>query len=159
MKKNTRKNTRKNTKKIFVIFTAIIVALSVAELLFNMFDKDSRITNDVAEKNEQKRYLTIINNTEQIINKVVVSVGEGTEIESMEQTNPDEKTFSIEIPNEYSEHDKFIVTLTDRHNLKYTKEVFAVKEKGRTEVAITQDDEVEQEGSFIDRLGKWFNGD
>lgn len=77
----------------------------------------------------------------------------------MKQTNPDESSFSIEIPKQYSEHDTFTVTLIDRHDLKYVKEITDVDDKGRTEVVITEDDYVEEKGDFWDKVNKWFNGD
>ena len=77
--------------------------MTIVGIVFLIFtNKDTRIQNDDAEKNENGRYLTIINKTDQIINEVHITVGSGTEIENMKQTNPDETSFSIEIPTQYS---------------------------------------------------------
>ena len=97
--------------------------------------------------------------TDQIINEVHITVGDGSEIEKMKQTNPDENSFSIEIPKQYSEYDTFTVTLVDRYDLKYIKKVTDVADKGRTEVVITEDDYVKEKGDFWDKVNKWFNGD
>ena len=43
--------------------------------------------------------------------------------------------------------------------LKYVKNVIDVDSEGRTEVVITEDDYVEEEGDFWDKVNKWFNGD
>ena len=120
---------------------------------------DSRKSNDDAQRDKDGRYLTIVNDTAQIINKVYVIVGEGTEIESMEQTNPDEKSFSIEIPKAYADFTTFTVVLIDRYDLKYAKEVTNVPATGRTEVVITESNYVEEKGDFWDKLDKWMNGD
>lgn len=134
--------------------------MTIVGIVFLIFtNKDTRIQNDDAEKNENGRYLTIINKTDQIINEVHITVGSGTEIENMKQTNPDETSFSIEIPTQYSDYKAFTVTLIDRHELKYVKEINTVADKGRAEVVITEDDYVEEEGDFWNKVSKWFNGD
>lgn len=147
-------------KKVVLIISAIVLFLTIVGIVFLIFtNKDTRIQNDDAEKNENGRYLTIINKTDQIINEVHITVGSGTEIENMKQTNPDETSFSIEIPTQYSDYKAFTVTLIDRHELKYVKEINTVADKGRTEVVITEDDYVEEEGDFWNKVSKWFNGD
>ena len=77
----------------------------------------------------------------------------------MKQSNPDERSFSIKIPEEYSEYNTFMVTLIDRYNMKYEKEVKEVKEKGRTEVIINKDNYVKEKGDFFKKINKFFNGD
>ena len=144
-------------KKLFMIIVPIIIIVAV--VVGYMLTKDSRITNDAAEKDKKGRYLTIINDTEQVINEVYVTVGDGTEIEDMHQTNPDENSFSIEIPKYYSEYDTFTVTLIDRYNMKYQKEVTEVQQQGRTEVKINKENYVEEKGDFFDKIDKFFNGD
>ena len=147
-------------KKVLIIIASVVVIIAIAILaIVIMSKKDSRITNDDAEKDEKGRYLTIINNTNQIINEVHVTVGNGTEIEDMKQTNPDEKSFSIEIPEQYSEYDTFLVTVIDRYDMKYQKEVKDVKKQGRTEVEIKEENYVEEKGDFFDKVDKFFNGD
>jgi len=147
-------------KKVLIIIASVVVIIVIAVLaIVIMSKKDSRITNDDAEKDEKGRYLTIINNTNQIINEVHVTVGNGTEIEDMKQTNPDEKSFSIEIPEQYSEYDTFLITVIDRYDMKYQKEIKDVKKQGRTEVEIKEENYVEEKGDFFDKVDKFFNGD
>lgn len=115
--------------------------------------------NDNAQKDKNGRYLTIINETNQIINEIHVFVGEGTEIEDMKRENPDETSLSIKIPKQYKDYTEFTVVLVDRHGLKYGVVVSDVSEKGRTEVKITADDNIKSKGDFWKKVSKWFNGD
>lgn len=147
-------------KKFFAIILVIAIIIGAAVLIIKIKQvNDSRVTNDFAEKDIDGRYLTIINDTDQVINEIVVTVGNGTEIEEMKQSNPDERSFSIKIPEEYSEYNTFMVTLIDRYNMKYEKEVKEVKEKGRTEVIINKDNYVKEKGDFFKKINKFFNGD
>ena len=147
-------------KKALIIAGSIhSVVIIVGVIISVNANKDTRTLNDYAEKDEKGRYLTIVNETDQIINEVHVTMGDGSEIEKMKQTNPDESSFSIEIPKQYSEYDTFTVTLIDRHDLKYIKEITNVADKGRTEVVISEDDYVKEKGDFWDKVNKWFNGD
>lgn len=147
-------------KKALTFTGLILLVVAIVGIIIAVnANKDTRTDNDDAEKDVKGRYLTIINETDQIINEVHITVGDGTEIEDMRQTNPDEDSFSIEIPKQYSEYDSFTVTLIDRHDLKYVKEITDVSDKGRTEVVITEDNYVEEKGDFWDKVNKWFNGD
>ena len=147
-------------KKALIIAASILSVVIIVGVIISVnANKDTRTLNDYAEKDEKGRYLTIVNETDQIINEVHVTMGDGSEIEKMKQTNPDESSFSIEIPKQYSEYDTFTVTLIDRHDLKYIKEITNVADKGRTEVVISEDDYVKEKGDFWDKVNKWFNGD
>lgn len=147
-------------KKALIIAGSILSVVIIVGVIISVnANKDTKTLNDYAEKDEKGRYLTIVNETDQIINEVHVTVGDGSEIEKMKQTNPDESSFSIEIPKQYSEYDTFTVTLIDRHDLKYIKEITNVAGKGRTEVVISEDDYVKEKGDFWDKVNKWFNGD
>ena len=149
-------------KKIIVILTVVILAVVVGFGVFNYIsnkDGSSRVNNDKAEKDTQGRYLTIINDTKQVINEVHITVGEGTEIEQNYQENPDENSFSVEIPKDYDEYETFTVIFIDRYGLKYQEKVTNVKERGRTEVKITEDGYVKQDGDFKRKIDKFFNGD
>lgn len=140
-------------KKVIFIIVAIILLLTVIGIVFVIITgNNTKTLNDDAEKNENSRYLTIINKTNQIINEVHITVGNGTEIENMKQTNPDETSFSIEIPKQYSEYKTFTVILVDRYELKYVKEINNVSDKGRTEVVVTEEDYVEGEGDFWNKV-------
>lgn len=150
---------KKVKKTNIIVGSILLVAVIIGIIIVVIANPDTRKQNDKAEKDENGRYLTIVNETEQIINEVHITVGNGTEIEDMKQINPDETSFSIEIPKQYSEYATFTVTLLDRHDLKYVKEITDVAGKGRTEVVITEDDYIEEKGDFWNKVNKWFNGD
>lgn len=139
------------------IMLSIIILATIGSLLCGCHN--AKTTNDKAEKDTKGRYLTIINETDQVINEVHITVGEGTEIEDMELENPDETSFSIKIPKQYSEYDDFMVVLIDRYEMAYTKNVTDVPLTGRTEVVISQDDYLESKGDFWKKVNKFFNGD
>lgn len=147
-------------KKVLIIIGSVIAIIAVFVIVFVIISgKDTRTTNDYAEKDKNGRYLTIINDTDQIINEVHITIGSGTEIEEMEQTNPDETSFSVKIPEQYSENLNFTVILIDRYGMKYEKEITNVPDKGRTEVIISKENYVEEKGDFKNKIDKFFNGD
>ena len=141
-------------KRLLIVMIVVAVIVVIAAVFTIILGQDSRVTNDLAEKDVNGRYITIINNTNQIINEVHITVGDGTEIESMRQTNPDEISFSIEIPKQYSDYTTFTVTLIDRYNMKYQKNV-DILEMGRTEVKINEDDYIKQKGDFWNKVDKF----
>lgn len=148
---------------IVIVAIVVIALLGLGILKFkgcsNKKNGNSSVTNYEAEKHEKKRYLTIINKTDQILNEVKITTGDGAEIETASQKNPDSESFSIEIPKEFKEYDDFIVVAIDRYGFRYEKEVLQVKESGRTDVEITQDDYVKQKGDMGRKISKFFNGD
>ena len=143
--------------KIFVmliVFTLVIVTLTCCNKTTNVRN------NDEAEKDKEGRNLTIINETGEIINQVSVTVGDGTEIESMKVTDEavlDKKSFSLKIPEQYEAHSEFVVTLVDRFELIYQKKVSNVLPTGRTEVKLTEDDYVKREGDWWRKITKLLN--
>ncbi|MDY3023822.1 MAG: hypothetical protein SOS23_00655 [Streptococcus hyovaginalis] len=111
-------------------------------------------SNESAEKKEEKdRFITVVNDTDQILKKIVVKVDNGTEV--AEKEKPKEKSFSIKIPREYEEHTNFIVEVEDRYHAIYKKKKVIKAKKGRYEIVI-KDDDIVSEG---DRLSKFLNGD
>lgn len=50
-------------------------------------------------------------------------------------------------------------TLKDRYGFLYEKEISDVKEKGRTEVKLTEKDKVKQKGDWKRKIDQIFNGD
>lgn len=143
---------------IIAIFVVGIIGIGAINGLFNK-DKNTKVTNDVAEKDTDSRYLTIVNDTDQLINEVIVLVGEGTEIEQARQKNPNEKSFSIKIPTQYNEYKDFTVVLIDRYGLKYQKTVTNMTAQGRVEVKINENDYVKQRWDIMRKINKFFNGD
>lgn len=121
-------------KRIIVIVIAMILAFVLGGGVMFVFmnwstSGNTRTTNDKAEKDEKSRYITIINDTKKTINEVHIYVGVGTEIEKAYQKNPDEKSFSIEIPQEYDEYEEFKVSLVDNYERVYEKTVKKVKKR------------------------------
>ena len=145
---------------ICLVIVAIIVGVGLL-LKFGILDlpgkKDEKVTIEKAEKSKDDRYLTIINATDQVINEIYVTIGEGTEIEK--RKNPNENTVLIKISDAYDEYDTFTVALIDRYGFKYEKSVSDVKKNGRTEIKITEDDRVKQKGDWKRKIDKFFNGD
>ena len=106
---------------VLVVVTIVVIAAVLAGGLGFHFGKSSKtkdksgVENDIAEKKEDERYLTIVNKTGQVINEVHITVGEGTEINAAHKENPKEDSFSVKIPKEYTEYDVFGVILEDRY--------------------------------------------
>lgn len=150
---------------VLVVVTIVVIAAVLAGGLGFHFGKSSKtkdksgVENDIAEKKEDERYLTIVNKTGQVINEVHITVGEGTEINAAHKENPKEDSFSVKIPKEYTEYDVFGVILEDRYGFLYEKEISDVKEKGRTEVKLTEKDKVKQKGDWKRKIDQIFNGD
>lgn len=130
-------------KKILGIIIAVIIAFALGALTVTIFMNretpgETRVANDEAQKDIDNRYLTIVNETKQTINEVHVFVGEGTEIEDAFQKNPDEKSFSIEIPSEYENCEDFRVKLVDNYERVYEKVVDKVKKTEEQKLLLTK---------------------
>ena len=140
----------------FILLIACVVGgLSFYKYLLN--EDEPATKNAKAEADTNNKSITIINSTNQIINDVYIYVGEGTEI--AHEQNPDENNIVITIPEEFENYDSFKITLFDRYGSKYEKEIHGIKNAGRTEVEITQDNYIKQDGDWWVKIQKWFNGD
>ena len=144
-------------KKSYLIISIRVVSILIIGLFLTSCGKESS-SNEKAHEDEKGRYLTIINNTEQTINDVRVTLKSGAEIESLGKTNLNTRSFSVEIPKAFKEYDVFIVSLTDVFGMKYEKEVRGVRKAGTTDVALTEDDYVKRRGDFKRKIDKLFNG-
>lgn len=136
----------------------ILVVLMVAAAFF-LYEKRDEWSNDWAELDKNGRHLTIINETNQVINEVHVTIGNGTEIKAMNKENIDQKSISIKIPKRYKKYDEFTVVIVDRYETQYKKIAKDVPKKGRTEVVITKDDVVKETNGFKKKIDRFFNGD
>lgn len=145
-----------------------MIVLIVAVLIGGFFgykkifldkEKNEVISNVEAEKHKDKRYLTIINETEQIINEVHVYFGDGEEADTMKREKLEQESFSIQIPEELLNYDEFKVTLIDRYGYKYEKIIDNVSETGRTNVKISEKNKVKQKGDFFRKIEQFFNND
>lgn len=151
------------TPILFVIMIAIITGIIFANNVISGREKrinekalarEKRI-NEKALTDKKGRYLTIINDTEQVIKDVRVTLETGAEIESLGKKNLDTRSFSVEIPEDLKEEDVFIVSFTDEYGMKYEKEVSGVSKAGRTDVVLTEDDHVKRSGDFKRKIYKF----
>ena len=164
MKDSKRNKSNKGSSHKIIVWTLLIViVLAGGCIVYKGFfvNKigDADVLNVEAEKNKEKRYLTIINETNQVINEVYVYYGDGEEAETMHVHEPERDSFSIEIPEELVEYDKFTVTMIDRYGYKYEKTVRDVGSKGRTNVKISEENKVKQKGDFFRGIEQFFNND
>ena len=153
------KKKEKSSVLPIIIVLILIIACVVGGITFykHLTKVDEPSTqNAKAEADINNKSITIINNTNQIINDVYLYVGEGTEI--AHKSTPDENNIVITIPREFEKYDSFKITLFDRYGFKYEKEI-KIKKAGRTEVEITKDDYIEQDGDWWKKIQQWFNGD
>lgn len=164
MKDSKRNKSNKGSSHKIIVWTLLIViVLAGGCIVYKGFFVNkignADVLNVEAEKNKEKRYLTIINETNQIINEVYVYYGDGEEAETMQVHEPERDSFSIEIPEELVEYDKFTVTMIDRYGYKYEKTVRDVGSKGRTNVKISEENKVKQKGDFFRGIEQFFNND
>ena len=120
-------------------------------------EEEPSTQNARAEADKNNKSITIINDTQQIINDVYIYVGEGTEI--VHKKNPDNNNILITIPKEFINYDSFKITLFDRYGLKYEKEIYGIEKPGRIEVRITKNDYIKQKGDWKKNIDKKFNND
>lgn len=144
---------------MILVFVVLVGGFITYKMLISNKTGDNSVLNTEAEKNKDKRYLTIINETEQIINEVYVYYGDGEEAETMRVHEPDNNSFSIQIPEELSKYDKFKITLIDRYGYKYDKTVEKVSGNGRTNVKISEENKLKQKGDFFRDIEQFFNND
>ena len=150
-------------KKHIVLNTLLIISLTIILSIFlsacGKKEGNTREDNDTAQKNKHKdRHISIINDTEQIINEVHITVGSGVEINHAYQKNPDETSFSIKISKDYKDYDEFTIILVDRYENKYKKTITSVPIVGISEVRFTAED-ITEEPSFWKKIEMWANKD
>ncbi|MBJ8325253.1 hypothetical protein [Streptococcus pacificus] len=141
-------------KKIGVLILSVVILIGAGLFIYNtFFQTSSVVSNKTAEAKENDvRTLTIINNTGEIINEIRIMIDKGTEVVEPIK-NPDEKSISVEIPQEYEEHTKFKIIVIDRYKNEYEINKTIKKPKGRFEIEITEEN-LTKKGSF---LGNLFN--
>lgn len=148
-------------KKTLLISGIAVVIISVIVIIVSILNPNknpsSEEDNKKAEKDTEHRYLTIVNKTEVIINHIYITVGNGSKVASRE--NPDDTNIIIQIPDEFKKYSDFTITLIDRYDLKYEKNISNVPETGRTEVTVSQDNYVKQKGDWWKKINKAFNKD
>ena len=68
-------------KKVVIIVISLILVLGIGVAIGRWIKDQDDDSNDKAVKDEKNRYLTIVNETGEVINEVHITVGDGTEIE------------------------------------------------------------------------------
>lgn len=116
------------------------------------------VSNESAEeKKKEERVITVVNATDLVINSITITVGEGTEVYTIEE--PDDASISVILDSAWDDYSDFTVTFMDVYDLMYVKKVSNVPVAGKVEARITQDDYVEREGDWYRLLNKKANGD
>lgn len=139
-------------KKYFLLFICFCFLCGCSIL-----KKDKKIDNGDAIVDEKRRTVTIVNNTNEVINEFHLFVNEGTELMEYQLKNIDEQSFSIEISEKYEKYENFTFIFYDRYGLKYGKESSKVNKEGNTEIVIDKDDEISEKGDFWKKVDRLFN--
>jgi hypothetical protein len=137
--------------------------LTASIVFFTLFGTDlfsgcsSKKKVDDVINDENHRNIVVVNQTKQVINEAFIEVGEGMQIENSFVKNPDEKSFSIEISDDYSKYSEFKVVLVDNYKVVYEKVLSDVPEKGLTEAVVTEKDQVDKSEDWWTTIEKFIN--
>lgn len=123
----------------------------------SLFKKDQTVSNSTAVVNKKERIVTIINDTNQVINEFHLYVGKGTELSEYKKNNIDENSFSIKIDKKYDSKKEFTFMLIDNYGMTYEKKVKVPLNK-TTEIVIRENDNIKQKNDIWRKINKWFNG-
>jgi uncharacterized protein YcfL len=123
----------------------------------SLFKKDQTVSNSTAVVNKKERIVTIINDTNQVINEFHLYVGKGTELSEYKKNNIDENSFSIKIDKKYDSKKEFTFMLIDNYGMTYEKKVKVPLNK-TTEIVIHENDNIKQKNDIWRKINKWFNG-
>lgn len=123
----------------------------------SLFKRDQTVSNSTAVVNKKERIVTIINDTNQVINEFHLYVGKGTELSEYKKNNIDENSFSIKIDKKYDSKKEFTFMLIDNYGMTYGKKVKVPLNK-TTEIVIHENDNIKQKNDIWRKINKWFNG-
>lgn len=112
------------------------------------------VSNKTALKDKSNRYITVINNTDQVIDHLYIYTGKGIEVEN--RKNLDNKDISYKIDDAYKKYNKFTVVLVDRYERDY-KKTATIKSKGTTEVEVKKSDMISKDA--FKNFSALLNGD
>lgn len=143
-------------KKILLCISVIYLCLGITGCSFFKKNKND-ISNDNAVVEKEKRTVTIVNKTNEIINEFHLYVNQGTELVEYQKNNIENNSFSMELKTDLDEYDQFSFTLIDRYGIKYEKKDVAVSNTGNTEIVIEKSDEVKESGNFWKKVDRFFN--
>ena len=141
--------------KLFRRATVIFVLVVFILPILGCKKKDTATNQEAEKKKEEELYLTVINDTGNILTKVVVTIGEGTEILETEDINTN--SFSLLIPEEFRNESTYNITCIDNYEFKYGKSIEVEDNHGRYEVKISKDNRIPQDGDWWREVEQFFN--
>ena len=120
--------------------------------------RSNQTSNEEAEEmKDERRYITIINNSNLIINSIEILVGEGIPVVKP-IINPDDRAISIEVPETWKDYNSFHIIVMDVYDLHYEKTIDNVPTIGKTDVVISEEEDyVEYPGDWSRLLEKKLN--
>lgn len=145
-------------KKLLIFLIVLVIILSFAVYVL-IPKKKSNIEKEVREvRTKEYRSLTIINKTEEtLINECTLTTLKGVLVARKEKLTENNIVFAnFDAQEAFINEKDFKVTLIDRFCLKYEK-TFKAKEKGNTDVVITDENYVAQDGDWFRKVKRFFN--
>ena len=145
-------------KKLLVFLIVLILILSFAVYVLLPKEKPNVVKEVREVRTKEYRSLTIINKTEEtLINECTVTTLKGVLVARKEKLTENNIVFAnFDAQEAFINEKDFKVTLIDRFSLKYEK-TFKTKEKGNTDVVITDEDYVAQDGDWFKKVKRFFN--
>lgn len=145
-------------KKLLVFLIVLILILSFAVYVLLPKEKPNVVKEVREVRTKEYRSLTIINKTEEtLINECTVTTLKGVLVARKEKLTENNIVFAnFDAQEAFINEKDFKVTLIDRFSLKYEK-TFKAKEKGNTDVVITDEDYVAQDGDWFKKVKRFFN--
>ena len=86
-------------RKITIVILTIVMVVCVNGCSHSK--SKNNLDNKEAVTNEEKRTVTIVNKTDEVINEFHFYVGEGTELKEYEREDIDEESFSFVLDKDY----------------------------------------------------------
>jgi hypothetical protein len=145
-------------KKLLIFLIVLILILSFAVYVLLPKEKPNVVKEVREVRTKEYRSLTIINKTEEtLINECTVTTLKGVLVARKEKLTENNIVFAnFDAQEAFINEKDFKVTLIDRFSLKYEK-TFKAKEKGNTDVVITDEDYVAQDGDWFKKVKRFFN--
>lgn len=165
VKKKSAKAKRKTSVFSTILFVVVIIVSLIIGVLIGGHSELKKVINPepnpiiepskAEEQKEKERFVTVINETNNIIEELVILVSEGTVV--TKKSKIDDESTTIKISDAYKDYSIFTITVTDNYGYLYKKEIFDLPKQGVTEVKITTDNRVEQKGDGWRRIEEFFN--
>lgn len=145
-------------KKLLIFLIVLILILSFAVYVLLPKEKPNVVKEVREVRTKEYRSLTIINKTEEtLINECTVTTLKGVLVARKEKLTENNIVFAnFDAQEAFINEKDFKVTLIDRFSLKYEK-TFKAKEKGNTDVVITDEDYLAQDGDWFKKVKRFFN--